>query len=281
MTQLKSIFVAMTGEFADRQALTAAFELAKRGNSGLTVAVVRPEAKDMAAQVMGALTGKSMEGFTDQIAARFAEDKEAARAVFEELRPQFPKVECCFETITGPEHRVVARHAMYHDMTVAPHPTGVYRHNFRETVSELLFRSGRPVLLVPREHGGHDVLRQVTVAWRETPEASRALVLCRPLLKMAENIHVITGVEPGQMDKPQHLEEVGEYLSLHGIEIDSKVVDVDSESYHEDMVEHAKNRESTLMVMGAVAHSSLHEVLFSTLTERMLKHDDFAVLMVG
>src|ERR1700726_1557396 len=60
----------------------------------------------------------------------------------------------------------------------------------RSNSSELLMQTGRPLLVVP-DGGDWLDLRSVLVAWKDTPEARRAVADALPTLREAKNVTVV------------------------------------------------------------------------------------------
>ena len=66
----------------------------------------------------------------------------------------------------------------------------------RVNPSDLVMQAGRPLLVVPEAAGWLD-LRSVLVAWKDTPEARRAIVDLLPLLRKAKDVTIAEIVEDG------------------------------------------------------------------------------------
>jgi hypothetical protein len=91
---------------------------------------------------------------------------------------------------------------------------------------DLLMQTGRPLLVVPETSNWLD-LRNVLIAWNDTPEARRAVADALPMLRKAENVIVAEIVEdvhgrPGALSGVKDL--VG-WLSRHGVLASEQVPD--------------------------------------------------------
>jgi hypothetical protein len=91
---------------------------------------------------------------------------------------------------------------------------------------DLLMQTGRTLLVVPETSNWLD-LRNVLIAWNDTPEARRAVADALPMLRKAENVIVAETVEdvygrPGALSGAKDL--VG-WLSRHGVLASEQVPD--------------------------------------------------------
>ena len=84
--------------------------------------------------------------------------------------------------------------------------------------SDLVLQAGRPLLVVPSSVKWLD-LRSVLVAWKDCPEARRAVADALPLLAKAEEVTVagIAEEEGGQAAVRRQAEDVVNWLSRHGL----------------------------------------------------------------
>src|SRR5690349_15088322 len=89
---------------------------------------------------------------------------------------------------------------------------------------DLVMQAGRPLLVVPDNVSWLD-LRNVLVAWKDTPESRRALVGALPLLRKARDI-IVAGIleQPGDRDAVMAgLNDVVAWLARHGITATARV----------------------------------------------------------
>jgi len=129
-------------------------------------------------------------------------------------------------------------------------------------VEDLIFGSGRPVILVPAYEGAPQQpssIDRIVVAWDFSRAASRALADAMPLLKKAKNVSVLT--VRGEKDIPDSLslKEVGRHLQMHGVWADMEEISIDERSIGDAIREHLASHRTDLLVMGAFGHSRLRE----------------------
>ncbi len=84
--------------------------------------------------------------------------------------------------------------------------------------SDLVMQAGRPLLVVPEAVKWLD-LRSALIAWKDCPEARRAVADALPLLAKAKEVTVagIAEEDGGQAAVRQQAEDVAGWLSRHGI----------------------------------------------------------------
>jgi nucleotide-binding universal stress UspA family protein len=139
-----------------------------------------------------------------------------------------------------------------------------------------LFRSGRPVLLVPKSPPA-DLAARPMIAWKETPEAARAVAAALPLLKYAAAIEVFAA-DDGAIT-PRAPETLLAYLAWHGFTATVAGFDAGAPSVGEALLAAAKRSGATLLVLGGYGHSRLRELVFGGVTQHVIEHAEIPVLM--
>jgi hypothetical protein len=84
--------------------------------------------------------------------------------------------------------------------------------------SDLVTLTGRPLLVVPDTSSWLD-LRSVLIAWKDTPEARRAIADALPMVRQAKDINVVEILED-DVNRPAALSGVNDvvaWLSRHGL----------------------------------------------------------------
>ncbi|WP_055046715.1 universal stress protein [Devosia sp. A16] len=145
----------------------------------------------------------------------------------------------------------------------------------------VLFQSGRPCLFVPPSYQRRSVCENVLLAWKNTPEAARAVADAMPLLKRAKSVVVAIvdealGAPEEQGNAPD--EDVGRYLSRHGIKADVHIIDGWTNTGAAILNEAARTA-AHLIVMGAYGHSRLREWLLGGATREVLSSAPVPVLV--
>ena len=140
----------------------------------------------------------------------------------------------------------------------------------RANSSDLLMQTGRPLLVVPDDVDWLD-LRSVLIAWKDTPEARRAVADALPILREAKDVTVVEIVE-NEADKSAALsgvEDLVAWLLRHGVIASERVPD-ERGNAETQLEKIASEVGAGLVVAGAYGHSRFHEWVFGGVTKRLL-----------
>jgi len=140
----------------------------------------------------------------------------------------------------------------------------------RADSSDLLMQTGRPLLVVPDDDDWLD-LRSVLIAWKDTPEARRAVADGLPILREAKDVTVVEIVE-NEADRSAALsgvEDVVAWLLRHGV-ITSARVPAECGNVETQLEKIASEFGAGLVVAGAYGHSRFQEWVFGGVTKRLL-----------
>jgi nucleotide-binding universal stress UspA family protein len=177
----------------------------------------------------------------------------------------------------------VSLHARYADLAIVgqidpekPPPVNAAR-----VPEEVLFTSGRPVLVVPYAGRFDAACENVLIAWTATREAARALNDAMPLLERAKKVTVLTinpergaDVEPGIPAA-----DIAHHLAEHGIVTEAATTVADEISTSDALLNYASDHGDSLIVMGAYGHSRVRELILGGVTRRILRQMTVPVLM--
>jgi nucleotide-binding universal stress UspA family protein len=142
---------------------------------------------------------------------------------------------------------------------------------------DLVMRAGRPVLTVPARVNAL-AHRHAVVAWRNTPEARRALADAIALLALYSEVtllHVREGAEAGDGG----LEDAQAYLDGHSIFAATKTVDAGRAGAARAIVDFATSVHADLIVAGAYGHTRLSEWAFGGVTRQLFHGSPIACLL--
>ncbi len=171
--------------------------------------------------------------------------------------------------------RMAAR-ARCADLTVLAHPDGESPIYENTLIEELLFQSGRPLLLARRDF--ETVPKTIVIGWSGSLEGARAIAGALPLLKRADNVSVVcVGTVSTAIESP---EAVVSHLRLHGVRAQSVAKALDKgEDAETVFADFARRQGAELIVMGAYSHSRWREAILGGFTRKMLGQDEFSLLM--
>jgi len=172
-----------------------------------------------------------------------------------------------------------ARRAMYADLVI------VGQRDLEDPMaSELpggflpsvLVESGRPALVLPYAGPLEPMGNTVLLAWKETPEAARAVSAALPWLRKASRVHAVCyGDEAGaSLKKLQH------YLAAQGV-ADVSLHDggADEGDAGDKLLSTAADVGADLLVMGCYGHSRAREWILGGVTQTILASMTLPVLM--
>jgi nucleotide-binding universal stress UspA family protein len=200
--------------------------------------------------------------------------RERAATAEAEFRSALSGVNNCLwraQMVAGPSSDYLASEARAADLLVAavepsehtPSPSPEIE------VSDLVMRSGRPVLLTPPGATGLKLARTL-VCWKDSREARRAVADALPILKASQAVEVVELVSEHETEAARgRLSDVGDWLRRHRIEANCFATPLrGSESSHLSAI--AKDLRVDLIVAGAFGHSRLREWAFGGVTRDLL-----------
>jgi nucleotide-binding universal stress UspA family protein len=149
------------------------------------------------------------------------------------------------------------------------------------TPRDLVMEAGRPLLVVPDSVDWLDP-RSALVAWRDTPEARRAIVASLPMLRKAKDIAVAQIVEGDQnlVTAAARVRDVVTWLSRHGIRAVELVAaqDPDRDAFAQ-LDSMAAQVGAGIIVAGAYGHSRYLELILGGMTQYLISQTARCVLL--
>lgn len=143
----------------------------------------------------------------------------------------------------------------------------------------LILGAGRPVLIVPKGIASLGA-GTVTIAWKESREARRALQDSLPFLHDAARVVIVEVCESGtEPESKAHLHDVADYLLRHGIKAGVECVRSKRATVADDLIEFSEVHHAELIVAGAYGHSRLGEWMFGGVTRDLLKRSPICCLL--
>lgn len=177
---------------------------------------------------------------------------------------------------TGQEARWMAAYGMTADLILAPRGAPGQDAAARSTLEALLLETGRPLLISGASPALPRLAERVAIAWKATPQASRAVAGAMPFLGCAKEIVVLTvEEEAGRRDDAERLVA---YLGWHGISALVERLSPGPDGAAETMLAAATAR-AELLVMGGYGHTRLREWVFGGFTQRVLSEAPLPVLI--
>ena len=287
---IKTVLVHLRGTKGDAPTLAAALQIARPFAAHLECLHIRPDLAALLSRVRPAI----LEGEADAIAramtvvqeegARSAERASHTFAQFctaediqlRELPPAPTQLSASFREDIGDELERLVAHTRRHDMAVVKGGNEQEGGLGLSGVGRLVLSAGRPVLLAPTISAR--AIRSAVVAWKDTPEASRAIGAAMPILERAGQIFVVTAAEDD--DPPSDPEGVVSLLQWHGLKAEAHRIEPRGRDAHDAVLETARAADADLLVAGAYGHNRLREVVFGGFTEGLLEDASIPVLLL-
>jgi nucleotide-binding universal stress UspA family protein len=172
---------------------------------------------------------------------------------------------------------LAATQGRLHDLTIIDSPKEYFAVG-RALVEELLFHTGRPVIVLPANVKAFKAKR-IVVAWDGTARAARALNDAMPFLTSAEYVELASVLKEKDLTKLVPGAEAAPHLSRHGI--DATVANVDAVDGDAGMALRARATlvGADMIVMGAFAHSRWRQMVLGGVTDSMLSDSEIPVFM--
>jgi nucleotide-binding universal stress UspA family protein len=146
-------------------------------------------------------------------------------------------------------------------------------------VPDVLSDTGRPALVVPYIGMSAAPNGTVAVAWKDTPQAVRALAAAMPFLARASQVHILTWGTGQAAQLSGKALSLDHYLKVHGV----------SATWHRDpgeprdlgdlLMSRVSDLGADLLVMGCYGHSRAREWVMGGVTRTVLQSMTVPVLM--
>jgi nucleotide-binding universal stress UspA family protein len=146
-------------------------------------------------------------------------------------------------------------------------------------IEEVLFGSGRPLILVPKKWAGRAVPERIIVAWDGGAKSARAIGDALPLLSMAQEVEVVS--VSGDVNPTKRLDgaEIAPHLARYCRSVKVTQLASADGDIAATLGSHAKLIDADLLVMGAYGHAKIIEVILGGVTRSMIFEPPIPVLM--
>jgi nucleotide-binding universal stress UspA family protein len=149
-------------------------------------------------------------------------------------------------------------------------------------VEHIVLSAGRPALLVPSAGSSPPPGNHVLIAWDGSREATRAIHDALPFLEHAAKVTLLT-VHASSDQPPRDRipgADIALTISRHNVKVDVRELSVENDTPVGDvLLSQASDLGCDMIVMGAYAHSRLHEVILGGATRTMLQSMTVPVLL--
>ena len=275
---IKDILLQLTS-YPDRtpvKSIMAAVEIADLLDAKLTAAVCKIDIPDLSNYFSRHLTD-----IAAAIAAERHKSGTVVGAMIEEFTAALKDSGRAADTIVlksyaSLESAGLIGEARLHDLTIMPMATDIATQFVSQ---DLVFGSGRPVLLLPHDIDRPMKFDTIVVAWDSSRVATRALADAVPFLKCAKSVRLVTVTGDKPFDDATSLGIVRN-LQLHGVTatIDSEPM-IGFEGAGAALLRYCKRNDAGLLVMGAYGHSRVRDFIVGGATKAMLADVPLPILL--
>jgi nucleotide-binding universal stress UspA family protein len=273
----KEILVPVMTLDADETALRVAADLAAKFNARATALIVSVWLGSDFAHVPAPLSEALLDLVKGQRSVAALERKKIT-AWLERAQAAFEIRDVTAEAALGRDE--VVAHARMADLIVAAR-AATHDRARRELLEEVLFKSGRPVLLLPPRTPVSQKWERVLIAWNAKAEAVRAVTAALVFLHAAKEVRIVTvdaapsgtghGEAPGR--------ELAAYLARHGVRVEVSNLDGLGREHAKAIADAAMDFGADVIVMGAYGHSRAREFVLGGVTRDLLDASKTALLL--
>ncbi|GAB3774904.1 universal stress protein [Ramlibacter monticola] len=206
-----------------------------------------------------------------------------ARKVFDEARRASGTEAAWAQTSRVPITETFAQQALFADLLVlgqrdpADEDAASVPADFVESV---LLACGRPALVVPHIGAPAAIGSTVAIAWKETPEAARAVTAALPFLRQAKRVHVLSWGEETPAPVGGQPLDLERYLGAHGVRFTWDRAGAERQQIGELLLSRAFDLGADLLVMGCYGHSRAREWILGGASRTILQSMTLPVLMM-
>lgn len=210
----------------------------------------------------------------DQMMKWVEDDLMEAERAFREAAAETPDVE--WRRVMAQPGHALADAACGADLVIASRASSVTIPERFARPDELLLEAAAPVMFLPSGGGRPDASR-VVVAWKDSREARRAVSDALPFLLAADEVRLVRVVRDDEHDDT--LDAVAARLSRLGAKVEPEVRRAIHEPAWETLVAAAADGRAGLMVAGGYGHSRIRERVLGGVTQGLLNHSPFPLLL--
>lgn len=276
----------------DTSALETALDLAKRFGAHLEALHVTPNFREGFLAYFGApyLPSVYPEQMIDHLVVESHRTREKAQDLFTQIvsnkkvdiTTADEETKCpsaSFLALDGRPEKLFAIRSRISDLIVIGRRSDE-SHESSGLIRTALFKTGRPILLMPPKLTKIPLLDKVIISWNGSFEASRALHLALPFLINAK-VRVFTGIEGG-IQPPISASELVVYLRRYGIEADAVTPELLNETREEALERAVVEFGAGMVVMGAYNREErIRETILGSYTGEILDKGSFPVMVAS
>ena len=288
---MRKILVSLTGFESDTTALDTAYFVARLFDAHLDCICARPGPGQIVAGASPFEVGGAMNAA--ELIADLQKENELraknARLSFDRFCKRWDigladgsaakGVSATWQQITGDEVETTIREARYHDLVVLGRPAEATALS-TNGIGAVLVGSGRPLLVAPKR-SPENLAPTIAIAWKDGPEAARAVTAAAPLLAKAARIIVLTADEDDSETSKRvaSAERIAAQFRRHGTTSEARLVVPGGRALPDAVIDTAVGCGADVVVMGGYGHSRLRELVFGGFTRHVLNESRLPVFL--
>ncbi|RBP50705.1 universal stress protein [Arenicella xantha] len=148
-------------------------------------------------------------------------------------------------------------------------------------IDHLITDTGLPTVVVPTDWSSTSFAQRPVLAWRETREAAGAVRHTLPLMRAAENVHVVSAYRKTDLEV-ELIDgiEICQFLAEHEVKAEFFSVEIESHKHSEAgaVCQHVNEHNRDLIIAGGYGHSRLREIVLGGMTRGLLAESPVPVL---
>ena len=183
-----------------------------------------------------------------------------------------------WHAVSGYPDQVASLIARYADIVLVGQYESSAANSAAIDPGEVVFRCGRPLLVLPQDFNNKPLTEHAVVAWNRSREAARALADAMLILETKTRVTVLTvdAKSNPQGDLPFN---VVEHLKRHGINATKVELPLQSRDPGIEIMQYAQQQGADLLIMGAYSHSRWREQVLGGATRSVLENLSIPVFM--
>ena len=286
----KILLVPLFGQDGDKEALEAAYELLPDEGGHLNCLYVHDDAAAITSFVQADAMGAPV--VTPQLIDMLNEDARAQKAKARRTFDHFCETHglndraspgvapsASWNEISADMVESISQAARYNDAVILKRGPE-FADPSLASVGGIAIGGGRAVLLFP-EHWQPRPIRCAVVAWKDAPEAARAVSLALPVLQQARHVFIFSASETNKLENTERSARAcGAFLRAHGLDSEIRCMESDEEDAKSLIFAEAAGVGADLIVMGAYGRSRLREFVFGGFTRRALAESAIPLMLV-
>ena len=275
---IKDLLVAYDGNESSRRAVRFAIQMAKKYDASVTGLHVYSEER-FESHVRRWIPKEVLQNLHE---AQLDVEKSIENSFNEEVAAAGFKGKTNWIIHQGRPDTLMPRYARYFDMLVAGQFSNVDQTGSGSLNAEgLLLRSGKPLIVVPRNYEPKPFKEEAAVAWDGSRSAARALTDAMQILETKKRLEVIRLIESDEKKElrvlPEH--DLISHLQAHGINAELEQLKPGKRSAGQTILDRCAEIEPDVLVMGAYGRGSFGALIFGSTARYVLSNMQVPVLM--